>query len=201
MASYGEPDWATPGGSGAAATTQNTELPGGTTVGTNGTSSANNRSGMILTLLSMLNIGMAALMTVLGLLTLLSFDKPFSEVLSESFLAIYMILFASLLCMYEIMWWMSMPKINKILRKNFGFMYGLRGKGLYLIFVAFLCIGLGGDNSVSALTWVTGISYLVVGLLHMFIVCLHPDISAKYQAPTAGLDANDGVIAGTPNPV
>mmetsp|Transcript_34152 Transcript_34152/g.38859 ORF Transcript_34152/g.38859 Transcript_34152/m.38859 type:complete len:204 (+) Transcript_34152:154-765(+) len=203
MASYGEPDWATPGGGGGAPTTQDTGLSsdavGGN--GVNGTSTAGNKSGMILTVLSVLNIAMAALMTALGVLTLLSFGKPFREVLSEAFLAVYMILFAGLLCVYEVMWWMSMPKINKIFRKNFGFMYGLRGKGLYLIFVAFLCIGLGSDNLVRGLTWVTGISYLVIGILHIFIVCVHPEISAKYQAPTAGLDANDSVVTRTPNPV
>merc|ERR1711915_919358 len=115
-----------------------------------------------------------------------------------------MILFSVLLCSYECMWWMSIPSVNKVLRKNFGFMYGLRGKGLYLIFVAFLCIGLGGDNSVKSLTWATGISFLVVGVLHMFIVCMRPDISAQYQAPTAGLDSTTGNkndVGTNPNPV
>lgn len=139
-------------------------------------------------------------MAALGVLTLINFTGGKStEDFSEAFLAVYMVLFAVLLFMYELMWWMSMPAVNKVLRKNFGFMYGLRGKGLYLVFVAFLCIGLGSDNSVQALTWATGISYLVVGVLHMFIVCSKPEISAKYQAPTAGLNKDD--VGTTPNPV
>mmetsp|Transcript_26060 Transcript_26060/g.38532 ORF Transcript_26060/g.38532 Transcript_26060/m.38532 type:complete len:198 (-) Transcript_26060:149-742(-) len=196
-----EPDWATPGGGGGGGggATQNAGLPSNSG-GVNGAGFSNDRSGCLITCLSVLNMGLAAMMAALGIMTLINFaGGQTTDDFSEAFLAVYMILFAALLFTYELMWWMSMPAINKVLRKNFGFMYGMRGKGLYLVFVAFLCIGLGTDNSVKALTWATGISYLVAGVLHMFIVCSHPEISAKYQAPTAGL-SKDGTGT-TPNPV
>lgn len=151
--------------------------------------SSKDRAGCILTMLSIVDMGLAVMMAALGVLTLLDFNNP--NDLSEAFLAVYMMLFAVLLFGYEFMWWMTVPSVNKVLRKNFGFMYGLRGKGFYLIFVAFLCIGLGDDNSNRTLTWATGISYLVFGAIHVFIVFVHPTISLKYQAPTAGLLAAD----------
>ena len=124
----------------------------------------------------------------LGVLTLIEVHfSGIGEDLSEPFLASYMILFAVLLFMYELMWWTPMPLVNKALRKNFGFLYGLRGKGLYLIFAGCLCLGLGKDASVKTMNWATGIAFLVVGLLHWSVVCFYPEIALKYVAPTAGL--------------
>ena len=155
--------------------------------------SGGGQARLILVGLSFLDIGLAAMMTALGVLTLIQFSGVADT--SAAFLAVYMIIFAALLGTYEVMYWVGIPWINKILRKNFGFLYGLKGKGLYLIFVAFLCLGLKNDSFsqlVKSLTWVTGISYLAVGVLHLFIVCIHPTISEKYRAPTAGLSATDG---------
>ena len=129
----------------------------------------------------------------LGVLTLIEVHfRGLGEDFSEPFLASYMILFSVLLFMYELMWWTPMPLVNKALRKNFGFLYGLRGKGLYLIFAGCLCLGLGKDASVKTMNWATGIAFLVVGSLHWFVVCFHPDVALKYVAPTAGLLDNDG---------
>lgn len=126
-------------------------------------------------------------------------NQGLGEDFSEPFLASYMILFAALLFIYELMWWTPMPGINKSMRKNFGFMYGLRGKGLYLIFAGCLCLGLGNDATVEALNWATGISFLVVGCLHWFVICFRPELAMKYVAPTAGLgdgssDPNENVV-------
>ena len=143
------------------------------------------------------------MMAALGVLTLMTFTNQGNKDAAEAFLAVYMILFALLLFCYELMWWMPVPWLNKSLRKNFGFMYGLQGKGLYLIFVAFLCLGLGGDNEVKELTWATGIGYLAFGALHVCITCMNPELSLKYQAPTAGLLAKEfaKTTTETPNPV
>jgi hypothetical protein len=153
--------------------------------------------------LSVLGMGLAAMMAALGVLTIIEINKVgVGDDFSEPFLAAYMIMFALLLFLYELMWWTPMPGVNKAMRKNFGFLYGLRGKGLYLIFVACLCLGLGKDASVSALNWATGIAYLAAGCLHWFVVCFHPELAGQYVAPTAGLlvteapteDANANVV-------
>lgn len=114
--------------------------------------------------------------------------------LSEPFLAFYMILFAVLLFLYELMWWSPLVTLNDNMRKNFGFLYGLRGKGLYLIFVAFLCFGLGRDARVQILNWCTGITWLVVGVLHFFVICSKPEIAGQYQPPKTSYEMGASAV-------
>jgi hypothetical protein len=134
------------------------------------------------------DIGLAFMMGALGVLTLIEVHYSGVGDLSEPFLAAYMIMFAFLLFLYELMWWSPLPWVNKSLRKNFGFLYGLRGKGLYLIFVACLCLGLGKDAKIKELNYATGAAFLFGGCLHWFIVCSYPDLAVKYVAPTSGLN-------------
>ena len=143
--------------------------------------------------LSILDMGLAVLMSALGVLVILEVVGTKITDISQVFLAAYMVLFAFLLFVYELMWWMTIPFVNKILRKNFGFLYGLKGKGFYLIFVAFLTLGLGEDTGLTKyLTWATGISFLVVGVFHFFVVFSFPETADKYLAPTAGLERMGG---------
>lgn len=75
-----------------------------------------------------------------------------------------MFIFSALLLAYEAMWWKSVNSINRLLRKNFGFMYGLRGKAAYLTFVAFLCLGLESLKNLEVLMYSTGVLWLVCKL-------------------------------------
>lgn len=213
MAGYGTPDWVNPqNNANASAAVSEVNLDPGVTAGSggqNGQGSVRGRGGCLLSMLSLLNMGLAVMMAALGVLTIIAVHvsgvetidddaatddaaggggnnnrrdiQPYN--LSEPFLAFYMILFAVLLFMYELMWWSPLTVLNDNMRKNFGFMYGLRGKGLYLVFVAFLCFGLGKDARVMLLNYFTGISFLVVGCLHIFILCTKPEIAAEYQPP------------------
>jgi hypothetical protein len=148
---------------------------------------------LVLAALSLIDFGLAAMMATLGVFTLIEVHSSGVGDLSEPFLASYMVMFAILLAVYESMWWKAVPSLNKTLRRNFGFIYGLRGKGFYLIFVAFLCLGLGKDASVKGLNWATGIAWVAVGLFHIFLVCFNPQVCQLYVAPTAGLvSSNDG---------
>ncbi len=150
------------------------------------------KGGLALMALSILDMGLAGMMAALGVLTIIKVNKVgVNDDFSEPFLAAYMVLFALLLFLYELMWWTPLPGVNKAMRKNFGFLYGLRGKGLYLIFVACLCLGLGKDASVTTLNWATGITFLVAGCLHWFVICFHPELAGQYVAPTAGLATSD----------
>lgn len=159
------------------------------------------KGGCILCCLSLLDMCLAAMMATLGVLTLIEVHRGGVRDLSEPFLASYMILFALLLFIYEIMWWSPVASVNKGMRKNFGFMYGLRGKGLYLIFVAFLCFGLGKDATVRELNFATGASFLAGGLLHLFVIFFHSDIAITYAAPTVGLGTMDANPSADPNVV
>ena len=106
--------------------------------------------------------------------------------ISEIFVSIYMILFSVLLFCYELMWWMSVDAINKNLRMNFGFMYGIKGKALYLIFIAFLSGGLKEEVSFVWLPWLTFGGFLGTGVLLLFLHFARPQLLESYKAPTAG---------------
>lgn len=85
-----------------------------------------------------------------------------------------MIIFAAILFLYELCWWQPFPAINRTFRKNFGFMYGLRSKGFYLVFIAFLTIGLYDDEklSIKGLDWAAGIGWLATGFFLIFVSVL-----------------------------
>lgn len=188
MTDYDQPGWVNSGNNSAPVVSEANLDPSVTAAsGGAGEGVSKGRSNCFLGLLSLFNMGLAALMTALGVLTIIQVQRTGVNDLSEPFLAFYMILFAVLLFLYELMWWSPMKKLNKDMRKNFGFLYGLRGKGLYLIFVAFLCFGLGKDAKVTILNYCTGASFLAGGLLHMFVIFFRPETAMEYQAPTAGL--------------
>mmetsp|Transcript_36787 Transcript_36787/g.77636 ORF Transcript_36787/g.77636 Transcript_36787/m.77636 type:complete len:207 (-) Transcript_36787:167-787(-) len=135
--------------------------------------------------LSIFSIGLAAMMCCLGVFGILEHSE-----IAEIFVSLYMILFSVLLFSYELMWWKSIDSVNKNLRMNFGFMYGVKGKALYLIFVAFLVIGLKNDVSVTFLRYMTGGCYLGTGVLMLFVHFAKPDLLSGYEAPTAGFGGN-----------
>lgn len=115
-------------------------------------------------------------MGTLGAVTVVN-NKPDSiDDVTECFLGIYMVIFAAILFLYELCWWQPFPAINRTFRKNFGFMYGLRSKGFYLIFIAFLTIGLydEGASSIKGLDWASGIGWLATGF---FLVCVSTILS------------------------
>lgn len=156
---------------------------------------------MVIGILSFVNFGLAALMGALGILSLIYMSpEAVAANISLAFLAVYMIVFAALLFLYELIWWQPFAGLNKMFRKNFGFMYGLKGKGLYLVFIAFLTLGMKDQNNtgVKGLDWATGISWLAVGVFHVFISFTWQDINQIYKPPTAGLTES---TTETPNPV
>jgi hypothetical protein len=129
-------------------------------------------------------------MAALGMLTLVNFSYKSADNYSEAFLSIYMVIFALILFFYELMYWKGIAVLNRSFRKNFGFMYGLKGKGFYLVFIAFLCIGLRDNDSsgVNGLDWVTGVAWLAAGIFHVFIGFTMPEATEAYKPPTAGLN-------------
>lgn len=199
---YGTPDWVNPANT-TPAVVSDANVDAGVTAATggqNGQGSIRGKNACLLAGLSLMNMGLAAMMTALGVLTILSIhngtsstcaegeedctiNKTMTGGFSEPFLAFYMILFAILLFLYEFMYWTPLEKLNENMRKNFGFMYGLRGKGFYLIFVGCLCFGLGKEMSVRILNYFTGISWLLGGCLHVFITFSKPEVALEYIPP------------------
>jgi hypothetical protein len=90
------------------------------------------------------NIGccvMMAFSAVLGLFTIADAD------ITSFFLGIYMLVFAFILFMYELVRMSPFGSWDDLLRQQFGLVYGNQGRGLYLIFVGFLNFGLDGSFS------------------------------------------------------
>jgi hypothetical protein len=86
-----------------------------------------NNARLIVFGLSLLNMGLAAMMGALGVLSLIVNPPAGLADLSPAFLAVYMVIFAALLFCYEFIWWQPVAALNVMFRKNFGFLYGLRG--------------------------------------------------------------------------
>jgi hypothetical protein len=144
---------------------------------------------LIFVVLSIIDFGLAGMMAALGVTSLLEMDFKNLEEISEAFLAVYMVIFAVLLFIYELVWWQPIASLNKTFRRNFGFMYGLKGKGFYLIFIAFLCLGMWQDDAtaVNGLDWATGLAWLAVGSGHVAMSCCWPDANDLCKPATAGL--------------
>jgi hypothetical protein len=103
----------------------------------------------------------ASLMIIAGLFTLSSAS------LSEVFIALYVIFFGSLICCYEI----AFAGMSKTIAQNFGFMYTKLGRALFLLFIAFLCYGLG-------LFGIIVMCLLVVGMgVNIYVMYLCPKYS------------------------
>lgn len=137
------------------------------------------------------------MMAALGITALIKMNWSGLDEITEAFLAIYMVIFAALLAVYEFVWWQPIASLNKTFRRNFGFMYGLKGKGFYLIFIAFLCLGMWQDDAtaIKGLDWATGLAWLVGGAAHINIGCCWPDANEVYKPATAGLTAEgDNVV-------
>jgi len=200
---YGEPQWtsaSTPGAFNIPNIAPNeftlaTENPTASHSGLSQSQARAEKSSMTQTALSVLNILLCALMIFLGVsgIMLIDFGAGFSN-FSELCVVIYMFVFAALLLTYEIMWWKSVKSVNKALRKNFGFLYGLRGKAGFLIFVAFLCLGLESIPNLTALMYSTGILWLSVGVLHIFVYFWKPHLVSNYKAPTAGWEDENNPV-------
>ena len=59
---------------------------------------------------------------------------------------------------------MPLGFVERVMRANFGFLFKPIGKGLFIIFIAFLNFGLGGTNNLGL---ATGICLCIVGALYI----------------------------------
>lgn len=193
MPPIGEPDWATPGASaGKQATT--VEL-GEVNTGVGNTAQTVDRSKLWQRLISLFLIGLCVAMVALGLLVLMK--NRAAEDFAEWFIASYMIMFGTILFIYEILWWCSIGALNRAIRKNFGFLYNIRGKSLYMIFVAVLCIGIDKDllGSDDWLRWLSGIGWLASGVGMILLTFFSPKVFENYKPSTAGFASEKNVAA------
>jgi hypothetical protein len=80
---------------------------------------------------SFMLIATSVLMAFTGAKAILDVDS--SNDAGSLFIGLYMFLFAVILFVYEVICIKSVPVIDAFYAKNFGFLYGPIGKGLYLL--------------------------------------------------------------------
>lgn len=97
-------------------------------------------------------------------------------------LSVYLLIFAVLLFLYELVRMLTRcERAHQIMRKNFGFFFGAKGRGLYLIFVGFLNWPLTSLLS----TWTTFIT-IGWGILTVLAYMSRPEwFEVPKQAPTS----------------
>jgi hypothetical protein len=136
-----------------------------------------------------------------------------------------MIMFGAILFCYELLWWCSIGALNRAIRKNFGefttlqailldlalknctnimilyfdvgFLYNIRGKSLYMIFVAVLCIGIDNDllGKDDWLRWFSGIAWMASGVGMILLTFFSPKVFENYKPSTAGFVSDNDTAA------
>lgn len=89
------------------------------------------------------------------------------------FVAVYMFFFASLLFVFESVQIRSIESLDHVFKRNFGFMYNVMGKALYIIFIAFLSFGLGDPITLS---FITGLLLAAFGVAELALYLKFPEI-------------------------
>jgi len=203
---WAQPDTSTPAAAGNNFDTSvSSSIPSGAAAATGGGETViapSSKANLVQRIFSVVTLGLCGAMAATAVYVLLNVGFTDGKEMSEAFVGCYMIIFSMLLAGYEIMWWMPVPWVNKSLRKNFGFLYGLKGKAGFIIYVAILNFGLIGSNdaevgdsgyTVEEFNIGVGICMLFNGLCHFFIYCRHHEHFETYEAPSAGLMKESGL--------
>jgi len=101
----------------------------------------------------------------------------------QLFVATYMIFFSILLASFEVAQMQKIVWLDHLLRRNFGFLYSAMGKALFVIFVAFLCLGLDGESDMPVLV---GISVAAFGGAQVALYLKNPEYF-EYVPPGYGM--------------
>ena len=88
------------------------------------------------------------------------------------FVGLYLILFASILFIYELAQVCPCSALDNLWKRNFGFLYGPNGKGLYMCFISILSFGLSNPYD---LALATGFCVGFFGILIMVLAWKYPE--------------------------
>lgn len=89
------------------------------------------------------------------------------------FVATYMVFFSVLLMIFEISQIRPCENIDFMFKRNFGFLYGTKGKALFIIFVAFLSFGL---TEPATLCFATGFMFACLGGVQIAMYLKYPEL-------------------------
>jgi hypothetical protein len=85
----------------------------------------------IINSLKLLTIGLSVLMAFTAMISLSQLEGVTQ--IGKIFVGIYMICFSFVLCSFEVIEILPFPALSNVYRRNFGFLYGAKGKGLFII--------------------------------------------------------------------
>ena len=103
------------------------------------------------------------------------------------FMGIYLILFAAILFIFELLQLLPLESLDLLYKKNFGYLYGVNGKGMYTLLIGVFAFGLTGESvtkSTSELAQGIGITVAAWGVLQIVVNVIFPDFydkKEKYQ--------------------
>lgn len=129
-------------------------------------------------LLRFANIGIAVFMAATGAFGLLTIENMKVQ---DASLSIYLMLFAVLLFIFEL----RLERLQPMMKKNFGFMYGLKGRGIFLFFVAFLNFGIDVKLALGC-----GVVVMAVAIAHIVMYTKFGDEPRPQQQQQQGSSAN-----------
>jgi len=104
--------------------------------------------------------------------------------IGNSFVGIYMVLFALILFVFEMGQLCSIGPVDRMMKKNFGFLYGINGKACYIVFMAILVFGLTQPKDMATACGITTGSWAPVMILYAMKFPDHFDKHAKYNPAT-----------------
>lgn len=85
----------------------------------------------ILMALKALTIGLSVLMAFTALIAMSQLDGVTQ--IGKIFVGVYMLCFSFVLCSFEVIEILPFEALANVYRRNFGFLYGAKGKGLFII--------------------------------------------------------------------
>jgi len=94
------------------------------------------------------------------------------DAVDKIFVILYMFFFSILLLVFELNEIKKTEFIDHLYRRNFGFIYSVLGKAFFIIFIAFLCFGLGDPQ---LLTMLTGLGLLGFGSIQVGLYLKYPE--------------------------
>mmetsp|Transcript_18420 Transcript_18420/g.62478 ORF Transcript_18420/g.62478 Transcript_18420/m.62478 type:complete len:180 (+) Transcript_18420:56-595(+) len=161
MADPSQPSWMDAGAGGA---------PGSTpTPASGGTSDVERKRTIVRSVFRFFNAGSAVMMAATGALGIMGADNV--DDTGIIFVALYMILFAAILFTFEMVQVYPCELMQRIYRRNFGFLFGTKGKALFIIFIAFLNFGLAVQRTLSL---ATGLVLIFLGSLQLIAYLVYP---------------------------
>jgi len=104
--------------------------------------------------------------------------------IGNSFVGAYIIIFALILFAFEIAQVCHIGILDKVMKKNFGFLYGINGKACYIIFMAILVFGLTEPKGMATACGIVTGSWAPIMVLFYMKFPDHYDKVVKYNPAT-----------------